>query len=491
MKIPAIIRRPAGPKCTDFPNAVRWPLRNQVLLPTILLVLAVVAGTSLVHAWLALRGSWRRIGEDLDQVTATLDGTNFPLTRPVLLQMRGLSGAEFAVEETGAGLTVTTFDESRLGELNRINLTNARQGPAAARLDGSNTVRIGDQEFLHSVVPVRGFKSGQQLHIFYPLSSWRQARWDAVLPSLIAGAVAFVLASLVSFVVAQRVSLPLRKLRDQVDRVSTGDFRQLAPAARNDEVADLGRSVNQMAAQLQGYENEVRQSERLRTLDQIGAGLAHQLRNSATGCRLAVELYCQRHPEAGEEGLRIAVQQLDVIENYLHRFLALGQRPKQSEREAVEADGLVHAVTGLMSPLAAHLGVELRPELDGQGGTVTGSRFELEQMLANLVRNGIEAAAARVAKAGEAARGTAMTRIRVERQADVVELQVLDNGDGPAEPIRENLFQPFQTDKPEGSGLGLSIARLIALDHDGTLDWQRRGGETVFRVRLPRWKAAL
>jgi nitrogen-specific signal transduction histidine kinase len=61
----------------------------------------------------------------------------------------------------------------------------------------------------------------------------------------------------------------------------------------------------------------------------------------------------------------------------------------------------------------------------------------------------------------------------------------VDTGPGPANAIEKDLFEPFVTDKPDGTGLGLYVAAQIAEDHQGSIEWRRDGGTTCFTVQVP------
>ena len=76
-------------------------------------------------------------------------------------------------------------------------------------------------------------------------------------------------------------------------------------------------------------------------------------------------------------------------------------------------------------------------------------------------------------------------RVELRRSGDRVALAVEDSGPGPAESVHEKLFEPFVTEKPEGTGLGLFVSRQIAEAHGGSIRWERRDGMTRFIVELP------
>ena len=121
------------------------------------------------------------------------------------------------------------------------------------------------------------------------------------LSGLAAGAVAAVAIVLVTTVLAHRFVRPIRQLGDRAAAIARGDFQPVAVSRHDDEIRDLALSINRMSEQLGQYEGQVRRHEQLRTLGQLGAGIAHQLRNAATGGRMAIELHqrqCAAAPPA-------------------------------------------------------------------------------------------------------------------------------------------------------------------------------------------------
>jgi len=234
-----------------------------------------------------------------------------------------------------------------------------------------------------------------------------------------------------------------------------------------------------MGQQLGRYESEVRRSERLRTLEQLAAGMAHQFRNAAAGARLAIELHEQQCPLGADcETLQVAMRQLRLIESYLQRFLSLGSAGA-APRQEVALGGLVEDVLALVRPACSHAGIELSLAQPAEAVRIRGDPESLRQLVVNLALNGMEAAA----RSGAAARRVA---VRVERRgADRVLLRVEDTGPGPSPEVAPRLFEPFVTDKPDGTGLGLSVARQIAEAHGASIGWDRRGGMTCFTVDFP------
>jgi signal transduction histidine kinase len=462
---------------------MRWPLRYQILLPMAGVMLAVAVAVSLVDAWLAGRRAHQQIETQLQEIGRTLAAASFPLTDNVLQQMRGLSGAEFIVA-------------SRTGEVSATSLTDVPLPPlpppefvaADARLAWQRRVSLGGQTYLHSPLDLSRSYRGRDLgvlHVLYPQTRYRQAWRDAVLPPAVTGLVALVVVVLLSSMVAARVTRPLHRLSVQVGRIARGDFAPLPIPSRDDELRDLALAFNHMAETLIGYEQQVRRHEKLRTLGRLGGGIAHQLRNGVTGCRLAIELHERQCQRPGDEELAVARQQLDLMEEYLQRFLALGKQPSRPWGP-LDLAALVVRALALVRPKADHLGVDVQWSAPADRLEIAADADGLTQAIVNLLLNAVEAAVeAGTRQAGGQRAPRVIVRSSRGPRSGYVQLEILDSGDGPAPQVREQLYEPLISQKADGVGLGLSVARDVIQQHGGSLDWQRRDGWTSFVIALP------
>ena len=308
-------------------------------------------------------------------------------------------------------------------------------------------------------------------------------RWAAhrqvILAPLVVGACAVIVVAIVVMVLARRVVRPIQTLRGRALAISAGDFQQQPLPERNDEIRDLAQSINEMAQRLERYAEQVRQNERLRTLGQLGGGLAHQLRNFATGARMALDLHRRQcNVDGQDESLLVAGRQLKLMESYLQRFLRLGQS-RPVTRQTTSWQAIVEDVLPLVQPTASHAKVQFTVNQPDAPVEILGDCDALQQMLTNLLLNAIEAA--RLNPQGE-------RRVVVEVASTTdgqALLTVKDSGCGPASDVEPRMFEPFVTEKPDGTGLGLSMAREIAVEHGGTIHWQRDATMTSFVVQLP------
>jgi nitrogen fixation/metabolism regulation signal transduction histidine kinase len=382
----------------------------------------------------------------------------------VLRQVRQLSGTELVLRDEAGRLIASSSDDFESAPTGGI----------------PEVVTIGESTYFFQRVNLDRRAGGgdrYQLELFYPERTYREARWQAIFPTLMVGGAALVLAVALASMAAARVTEPVQLLKRQTERIAAGDFNPVHPPPRDDELRDLAQAVNRMAEMLQANAAQLRQHERTQTLHQIGAGIAHQLRNAATGCRIALDLFRRQHAASADENLLVAARQLELMESYLQRFLILG-RTAQREFAPVDLREVITNSLALVRPLAEHLRVAIDIDLGAQPITVCADRTNLEQVFVNLLTNAIEACAVPE---------VAQPRVQVQLTVDSAKanLEVRDNGLGFSPQIAPRLGEPFATTKPEGTGLGIAVAREILSSHQGELTWHRVDDWTTFAVILP------
>jgi signal transduction histidine kinase len=147
--------------------------------------------------------------------------------------------------------------------------------------------------------------------------------------------------------------------------------------------------------------------------------------------------------------------------------------------EIVPLAALVDDVCALVRPACLHAGIELTARNPAGALCVSGDAEELRQLVVNLALNAVDATSGH--EQSPARIVLALEAIDASRCA----LCVRDSGPGPSAEVSARLFEPFVTGKPEGTGLGLFVARQIAEDHGGSIRWRRCEGMTEFRVELP------
>jgi two-component system C4-dicarboxylate transport sensor histidine kinase DctB len=226
---------------------------------------------------------------------------------------------------------------------------------------------------------------------------------------------------------------------------------------------------------------ELAQANRLGSLGQITAGIAHEINQPVATIRTLAEngrLFLDRaRPERTAENLATIAaltERIGSIVSEMRRFARRGSRSLGPIPLTEVIEGTMLLVGDRLR--AARVALDL-PEPDDLPMVVAG-RVRLEQVLVNLLTNALDALAGRAAP---------RVALLVATAADTVALTVADNGPGIAEDRACEIFTPFVTGRPDGLGLGLGIARDIVVEFGGTLDLIPSPlGGAAFRMILPR-----
>ena len=450
---------------------MRSSIRTQILLPFCATLLASVAIIAVTSAWLAVQRVEQQTMLQIRSVVDTLTASRLTYTEPVLDKMAGLSGAQFVAIDRSAAVVHATLSETE------VVVSQAAEAPLISSGSSLSELPVIDAggNYFAARIQADGAARVSELIVLYPESSWQEARRAAIWPPLVVGAVTVVVMALISVWLADRIGRRVSFVQSQLAAIADGEFpgSEAAPTTPRDELDDLVASAGRLSAQLQELQQTIRDTERVRLMAQLAGGLAHQLRNAVTGARMAVQLHEKRCAVAGsDESLTVALRQLELTEEQIRGLLALSRR-EESAAEPGRVLEIVHEVEQLVGPQFRHSHVELVVRNDSAEAAVSNAAA-LRGTLLNVVLNGLEAAG---------------PDGRVEVTADCIDsqiqIEVTDSGDGPPASIRESLFEPFVTSKPEGVGFGLALARQSIESLGGSLDWSRRDETTVFRMTMP------
>ncbi len=264
------------------------------------------------------------------------------------------------------------------------------------------------------------------------------------------------------------IELAVGEARVEGKRIFTGFIRDLT------ERQETERRLEQLQAELIHV-------SRVTELGQMGSTLAHELNQPLTAITNYVETGRRwielQNPAKAIENLEKAAAQAnragDIIQ-HLRQFSQKGHTERRPEpiNQVVEEAGAL-ALIG-----ARQQGIETAFELAPEGPLANVDRVQIQQVLVNLIRNGIEAMA-------ESERR--LLTIRVELSAEpLVEVSISDTGCGLSDAVMATLFQPLVSTKPKGMGIGLSISRSIVQAHGGELRAERNPDRgATFRFTLP------
>lgn len=239
------------------------------------------------------------------------------------------------------------------------------------------------------------------------------------------------------------------------------------------------------AAEERRRELALEHATRSSALGMLATSLAHELNQPLAALSGFVAASARlldagpRHGDEVREALRRSIALAEKASEIVRRLRRLVQHAPPLH-EAVGAAALMAGAVELVSRDARTAGVEVRVLPVAAGLSLEGDRVQLEQVLVNLVRNAIEACAAREGV------GRLVT-VAATAQGDRVEFRVTDTGAGVGEHVAGRLFEPFVSTRAGGTGLGLTISRSIVESHGGAVRLERTGpGGSTFLVSLPR-----
>jgi two-component system nitrogen regulation sensor histidine kinase GlnL len=228
----------------------------------------------------------------------------------------------------------------------------------------------------------------------------------------------------------------------------------------------------------------------LRSAAGMGRTLAHEIKNPLAGIRGAAQLMKMA---AGPEDAALAqviVDETDRIKRLVDRVEAFSS-DRAPQRAPVNIHKVLDRVRTLISSGIGE-GMIIRESYDPSLPPAWGEEDQLIQIFLNLAKNAAEAAHSRGDDRGEVTISTAYrhgARLRSANGRDPrgapLEVRIQDNGPGVPADLKDHLFDPFITTKPQGTGLGLTLVAKLVADHEGMIDFESEPGRTVFRVRLP------
>lgn len=354
-----------------------------------------------------------------------------------------------------------------LGADRRTQFRNELQSGSAS-LEPLGFVRNGDlvhwkgRDWVEGSAPVGAY--GWRVHRLVPVDRRiaRAVSMAAALSALAGLLLAFVAGSLWWGRYRQRRRTI--ELEQEVTARTADLRREMAERTASEEHAALLRE-------------ELRQANRLATLGQVSAGIAHETAQPIAAIRAYAEnglAFLERaEPQAAQDNftaIRRLTDRLSTITAQLRGFA----RRAEDEQQAMSLASAVEGALLILRPRLKGIACLAEP---GDVPAVRASRVKLEQVLVNLLQNAADALA-------ETPSPTIHLSCAVKE--DHLVLTITDNGPGIAPEIAQRLFTPFATSRKSGLGLGLVIARDIMREMGGDLQWRRQPGGAVFDVTLVR-----
>ncbi|MDX3975153.1 sensor histidine kinase [Shinella sp.] len=263
--------------------------------------------------------------------------------------------------------------------------------------------------------------------------------------------------------------------REELERRVIARTRDLS-LARDHLQAEIA-DHRETETKLQAVQQDLVQANRLAILGQVAAGVAHEINQPLATIRAYADnskvFLARAKPEPVLENLGLIADLTDRIATITEDLKALARKGRSGEEPVALRDVVDGAIMLLRSRFTGRLERLIIAPLP-EGLSVMGNRLRLEQVFINLFQNALEAVEDRA---------DGRVDVSVIINGDVV-IAVADNGPGLSPAILGSLFEPFNTSKEKGLGLGLVIAKDIVSDYGGRLDVETGEGGACFKVHL-------
>lgn len=361
--------------------------------------------------------------------------------------------------------------------------------------------------------------------------SQKQIRQD----SLIVSSIVLLIGILLGLLLARKISIPLLALRDAANLVGEGDLSQKVKKISNDEIGEVGKAFNNMVddlfkarkeldknnqtlqttnarlndtlIELKSTQSQLIQSEKMASLGELTAGIAHEIQNplnfvnnfSEVNKELIAEMLEEISKGNYDEVNAIAKDVEDNAEKINHHGKRAGDIVRGMLQHSRTSTGVkeptnINALCDEYLRLSYHglrakdksFNATMKTDFDKSIGKINIIPQDIGRVLLNLFNNAFYAVSQKLK--AESKEYKPIVSISTKKTDSKIEIKIKDNGNGIPQKVVDKIFQPFFTTKPtgEGTGLGLSLSYDIIKAHGGEIKVETREGEgTEFIIVLP------
>ena len=420
-------------------------------------------------------------------LTAVVRGPE-PLARPVaaaLAERFGFDRVE-VVGASGATLAAAGASESESGA---AALVERRRVPAEDEMLTLVATRTLGAPFVASVSKIAGGEAhlgtpgaatcpdphvevevgeGAALCVTVVPADARKVRLDLLRTFAGVAPVAFLAALAVGLVLAGRIARPVRDLAERAESIAAQRRHPITLLPEKDETRRMTLAFDQMLDALESSERRRLSAERVAAWEEIAKRLAHEIKNPLSPIQLAVEnLERTRRlaPAAFDEAFvvetRTILEEVGSLRALVDEFAQFARLPRPRVA-ACDPRAIADAALALFSGRIESMSVLARVDATAAPATMQADAEQLGRVLKNVIANALDAM--------EAAGDRALT-VTVRGEGDRVSFAVSDTGRGFDRERLRRVFEPYFTTRADrgGTGLGMAIARRIAVEHGGSL----------------------
>lgn len=465
-------------------NRSSLSLRRQWVLSFLGTTVCVVSVLTFGAWWFAYQQTQAAVEARLASIGHSVAAPNYPMTPPVLRAVAELTDTQLLLLDSSGRLVDSTLAIGMSAADSPV--INPPTSEHSGGISINHAFSAPDGQLYHAGwLRFEGTDSPNRsqeikwVGILIDQSTVRQMRSQALVLPLITGIATAIGLGTIAVWLTDRIVRRLQTVQRKVQRIAAGDYAPIELSGRRDELHELSSNVNRMADELRLMETRIHAAERERLVHALAAGLSHDLRNTLTGARLAIQLHGKECTH-DTESIAVAMRQLRLAEDQLMRWLRLGGESTKSEGGA-QADtqplgNILNKVVELIRPMLDHLGSRFE---DTRTQEIEATAFQQSELLTsailNLLLNAIQAAG----------QGGQIKLLATDETPGWLMIEISDNGPGPSAEVQARMFDPLVTTKREGVGLGLALVAQAAKELGGEINWRRETNETVFSLRLP------
>jgi two-component system, NtrC family, sensor kinase len=327
------------------------------------------------------------------------------------------------------------------------------------------------------------------LNVNYSLVETRQRIVDATKLFIFSTvAIILFLSASISMVMLKFIKKPLNRIVGNMALVEAGDLSVRMKEVRTDEVGQLISSFDSMVDKLDTAKKELEQyhfqqmerADRLASVGEMAAGIAHEIKNPLTGIAAAITIIKDDfEPEDPRtEIINEVLDQIKRLDKTVNDLLFFG-KPSHPEPTFTNINSIVEKTLMFASQHRSGKDVGKKLEMDESLPAVYVDPKQIQQVFLNLILNAFQA----MQNGGILTVGTAMIESEGKQWARI---SIADTGPGIPDQILSKIFTPFFTTKAQGTGLGLAICHKLVTQHGGRINVASEDGVgTVFTVDLP------
>jgi len=398
-----------------------------------------------------------RQSQVFDTFIMTADGTLLAHPDPARVAMKQRYDLPFDVN--------TIFSGDQMGSVREFRYLNDDY------IGGFAPIRVGNLIAISQVPKSAAYLTAREL----------------VTNMLILSLALLIFSALLSIVWSRLITRPLEKLSHATRELGKGQFNVSIEKSSRDEIGDLAQSFNTMATELDDREKSLKktqaaliQSEKMSAFGQLGAGIAHEVKNPLAGILGLAQLSLRKIDEESpiHQNISLIEKETKRCQMIMENLLKFA-RKEEVAFDVVDINKVIADATAIVEHQLSINQVKLVKKINENLPRIEGNANQLQQVFMNLMIN-----------AQQAMKGSpgSVTVLSMEGGNGNIKVEVVDDGPGIPPDILEKIFDPFFSTKPsgEGTGLGLSVSYGIIKEHNGTITVNSKPGEgATFTIVIP------